>query len=313
MEIYLINLDSRQDRLAYVSDQLSQLRLPFKRIPAVPRELAVNLAPALRSEVEKEKNITAAELACLLSHMKCWRRLIESPSTHALILEDDVVISPLLADLVQASPALFADRTGLIRLETYQKPVSLKRRSSFKHGSISFHTMHSTHWGAAAYIIHRDFAHRLVHSGSLPALPVDDILFNSGSSFFSTCDVYQAVPGVCIQGDRLGGTSKHGVYSSDIAADRKRRFAFPKRKIQLAGFQASKPSRLRREVLRVLRQGDERLGLKSFRCWLRGLTTIEVPFAGRGLHEYSATPFPVITNQQELQPALPALRFLDAA
>ncbi len=46
------------------------------------------------------------ELGCYLSHLSAWQALLDSGDAHALILEDDVSISPKLKSVIEAVTAL---------------------------------------------------------------------------------------------------------------------------------------------------------------------------------------------------------------
>jgi GR25 family glycosyltransferase involved in LPS biosynthesis len=95
VEIYVINLARREDRLKKISECLSRAHLAFNRIEAVDGRIGVSS----RSTAFASKG----NQACWESHQLAFRRFIESKSRYALILEDDADVSHLsekkLADL----------------------------------------------------------------------------------------------------------------------------------------------------------------------------------------------------------------------
>ncbi len=79
--IFLINLDTRPDRLVYVSTQLHELHLPFTRISAV---LGKNLTESEqqlfdkdRFIIEYKKPVTLGEIGCAMSHRLIWQKMLD--------------------------------------------------------------------------------------------------------------------------------------------------------------------------------------------------------------------------------------------
>ena len=96
MKTFVVNLDKDRNRLAFVSDQLERLALPFERFSAVygrslsPEEMRRSFRP-IRSFIAMKKRMSRAEIGVALSHIGCCRRMVEEKTPFALILEDDVV------------------------------------------------------------------------------------------------------------------------------------------------------------------------------------------------------------------------------
>jgi len=94
LEIFVINLDRRPDRLAAITKMLDGLGLKFKRVAAVDGR---------SFDVWKHSNIFKAALyydlklptrgtvACFLSHRLVWAEMIERQVKQAIIFEDDVI------------------------------------------------------------------------------------------------------------------------------------------------------------------------------------------------------------------------------
>lgn len=81
MPIYLINLESRPDRLATATNQLNKLKLDFQRIQAVDG-----------SGLPSNRFLTSNVFACWQSHILTFEAFLRSEAKYALILEDDFVI-----------------------------------------------------------------------------------------------------------------------------------------------------------------------------------------------------------------------------
>lgn len=114
MKVFVINLKMDHDRWASVEAQLQRAGLDYERMPAIlgrslgPQELAVHYSP-LKSSWRQARELTPAEIGCALSHLRTYREIVKRGLSHALILEDDVVledgIAELLDDLASHMPA----------------------------------------------------------------------------------------------------------------------------------------------------------------------------------------------------------------
>lgn len=101
LHTWVINLDRATERLARVSRQLDGIGLPWTRLRAVegralpPQEVAAALdADTFRRWHGMEPAL--GEVGCYLSHVAAMRALLDSPHAAALILEDDVLLTPAL-------------------------------------------------------------------------------------------------------------------------------------------------------------------------------------------------------------------------
>jgi glycosyl transferase family 25 len=96
MQIFVINLDSAADRLAYMSEQLGSA---FERIravngTAVPAHLAGNFGP---------KNLLPGEIGCYASHMLAAETVLARNLPYAVVLEDDVELADDFMSSVEAA------------------------------------------------------------------------------------------------------------------------------------------------------------------------------------------------------------------
>lgn len=97
-KVFVINLDSRKDRLARITGNLNRLEVEFERIDAVymkrdggsPRVLEAPLKfnPA-KNRMFDYNPISTGALGCYYSHMLAWKRIADEKLDFAVILEDD--------------------------------------------------------------------------------------------------------------------------------------------------------------------------------------------------------------------------------
>ena len=116
MKAFLINLDRHPDRLARAQTRLSQAGVEAIRLPAVDgasltpavRRTAVSLLHAL---LARGRLYTPGQIGCTLSHQAVYRRMINENMPAALILEDDVLLTPdFPASLAAAENLLNTER-----------------------------------------------------------------------------------------------------------------------------------------------------------------------------------------------------------
>ena len=88
--IYVVmgRLQSRRDS---ISGQLRDLGLDFKEVPAV----YLDFLP----ESARNSKLKLAEVGCVLAHQACYRHMVENDISAAMILEDDAIIDPRVAEL----------------------------------------------------------------------------------------------------------------------------------------------------------------------------------------------------------------------
>jgi glycosyl transferase, family 25 len=98
--VHVINLESDRDRLDWMRRQFSDWPCEIIRIPArAGRELGPQ-------ELDKHRaadspDMTANEIGCIESHIRALREFLSGGCDQALILEDDVHVSPAAAQILQ--------------------------------------------------------------------------------------------------------------------------------------------------------------------------------------------------------------------
>lgn len=97
---YYINLDRRDDRNKRVQKELEFFKDKIKceRIQAIDaKDLNmqdyINKKIVVNNPCYRENPFTRGHLACMLSHMKCWNKFLESSYKYCIILEDDIIIN----------------------------------------------------------------------------------------------------------------------------------------------------------------------------------------------------------------------------
>ncbi len=223
MNIYLINLDRRHDRLITMHTRLCDLGLEYSRISAVD-----GTGDAEIGFSDDQADMTKPEYACYLSHIKVYKAMLESDASHCLVLEDDIVMAKDFASLLD-DLALHSSRNTILRLEvpfqcTNGKPVSLGRRSVKKTGAYQINRLYSPVFSSGAYVISRDIAERIVQNHSQPKIPIDHILFYKRMSHPLPL-VYQVSPPLAVQAACVPDLASSPATKSDLHALRSIRYS----------------------------------------------------------------------------------------
>jgi glycosyl transferase family 25 len=209
MRIYLINLGRRPDRLAAMTARAEGLGLVLERVEAVD---AAAVEPNALDRWFEDRGplgeIPRGDKACLLSHRLAWQKFLGRGDSHAVFLEDDVMLS-------HQAGALLADEdwipagAAVVKLEHYgpksQRVLLMNLRATregFQAGR-----MLSRHTGAAAYILSRPAAELLLRETRFD-LPVDHLLFNpNNSALFARLAPLQLLPAIARQEQFVGAKS----------------------------------------------------------------------------------------------------------
>lgn len=98
MKAYLINLDRSPDRLEKMAAMFRAESVAYERVSAVD---ALKLTPGeVASACSRRgfflcnaRRVKVGEIACALSHQKCWRLLLDGDEARATCFEDDVKVN----------------------------------------------------------------------------------------------------------------------------------------------------------------------------------------------------------------------------
>jgi glycosyl transferase family 25 len=209
MRIYLINLARRPDRLGAMTAQAARLGLALERVDALDAQGAdPDAVGRWFQEGGPLGEIPRGDKACLLSHRAAWEQFAAGGEAHAVFLEDDVVLSKRAATLLAGDGWVPAD-VGVVKLEHYGpagQRVLLKDLRMVDQG-FRLGRMLSRHTGAAAYILSREAAKRLLEETCF-GLPVDHLLFNpNNSGLFARLRPWQLLPAIARQQEFVGAKS----------------------------------------------------------------------------------------------------------
>ncbi len=204
---FVINLDCATDRWQNFFSQLHSLGINIQRIPAIDAKkdkLPTNITAPLGhpSKYLYPKALTNGETACYLSHMKCWKALLESTEKWVAILEDDVLLSPR-AEFFLSSPNWIPSGIHIVQLHTSEKRWrcrTMPKHIPLKNHSSLYNVIDPSS-GACCYLMDREAA-KIALALSCPLVaPVDIFLFNFKSPFAQAFPAWRLNPACALHND----------------------------------------------------------------------------------------------------------------
>lgn len=223
LHTWVINLERDVQRLERIARQLEPTGLAWTRLPAVyGRDLPADEQDRLldRTAYRRRHGMEPAlgELGCYLSHVAVMRALLASPHRAALVLEDDVLLTPALLPVLQGLLA-HAGRWDMVKLSqvhsgTPQPVLELAPGHRLA-------VMLSRCTGSSAYLVNRRAAQAYLADpgGLLPMrLPYDHV-FDQGWTF--GLKVRLVTPTPCIHDEAIATTIATGGASRKFASWRR--------------------------------------------------------------------------------------------
>lgn len=196
MKTYLINLDKNPERLTFMREQLAALDLAFERFPAVYGKSLSSAArragfSAVRSFIASKKKMSDAEIGVAMSHVGCYKKMLEAGASTALVFEDDVVLGP-------------GFRETLARVEKFLDPAKPQLVVLSGYGVENAETLpqeiraEKSIWCADAYVLTAAAA-RLILKANDPVITVADSFKRWHRRF--GLELYRALPATVRQDD----------------------------------------------------------------------------------------------------------------
>ena len=222
MQSFVINLDRATERLAHIEATFARLGLSFERVPAIDgRRLEAD-------EIDRWQRpgsaVGPSEIACFLSHRRCWQEIVARDLAHAAIFEDDVLLSSDAAEFLSSAEWIVGD-AHIVKLETNGRPTFVARNPASTHSGRELRRLTGPHFNAAAYIVSRSAAERLIEASNVIEMPVDLFLFDARG--LQQWPTYQLIPALCAQpfvAHRLNlAPGPRDLEPSTIEEDRRRR------------------------------------------------------------------------------------------
>ena len=214
MRILIINLDRSSDRLNWIDKAFRDQNLTYERVSAID-------AKAFSEHEIEEFHRTCLsgfrqrplEIACNLSHKKCWRMIAEGDDDFVCVFEDDIHLSKDASRFLSSSEWIPAD-AELIKLETFNTKVEYFRNETRAALDRQLGVVRGFHPGCAGYIISRDGARRLLRMSDRLYAQISFVMFGPKPSGAESVKTYQLMPALCIQDMRRRGSKNENLAST---------------------------------------------------------------------------------------------------
>lgn len=184
--VFVINLERDGERRDFMQRQLANLGIVAEFIAAVDGK---SLLPSELCNYDHHKalrvygvGMIAGEFGCYLSHYRLYERIVRENISHALILEDDVDLSPHLMEIIKELVVDTDHEWCLVRLTTLRQQVENPVKDKYRgrlvqqlhHGGLYKFGEHS--FGSGGYLISLQGAKLLLDYGRFIFMPIDCIL-----------------------------------------------------------------------------------------------------------------------------------------
>jgi len=243
MKNIVISLKTATARREHIQKEFGKQNIGFEFFDALTPDLAKPLAEKMALQVH-EDFLTSGELACFMSHVSIWQKMVDEQIPHLAVFEDDVYLGEN-ADYFLSQDDWIQNDWDIIKIEAFADKVFLSGpKINIANGSRQIVQLTGKNLGTAGYILSLKGAQKyLDYVRKIQLIPLDQVMFDEFIQA-KIYPVYQMTPALCIQ-EMMLFPEKKTVLSSDLLAERKARMRKQKKK----GW-----AKIQLEIIRVLKQ-----------------------------------------------------------
>ena len=243
MKNIVISLKTATARREHIVQEFGKQNVGFEFFDALTPDLARPLAEKMQLNIQDEF-LSPGELACFMSHVSIWQKMVDEHIPHLAIFEDDVYLGKDAAELLN-SAGWINPNWDIIKTEAFADQVFLgKNQSEIANGMRHIVQLMGKNLGTAGYILSIEGAQKyLNYVQQIQLIPLDQVMFDEFIRH-TFHPVYQMTPALCIQ-EMMLFPEKKTTLSSDLIAERKSRMKKQKKK----GW-----AKVKLEILRILKQ-----------------------------------------------------------
>jgi glycosyl transferase family 25 len=179
--IWVISLERASARRASVTAAFAELGIPIELFPAVDgRSMSAEERRKYsrwRSLFEIGRDLTLGDVGCSLSHIRVYERMVAEDVPEVVVVEDDVVPTPDLVDVLDAR-AGFPDDWDVVTLHSLfpsAQPHPVEGPSIT--GAHRVCTYRRTPFGTQCYLIRLAAAQRILEVAYPVRMPPDELLY----------------------------------------------------------------------------------------------------------------------------------------
>uniref|UniRef100_A5WE45 Glycosyl transferase, family 25 n=1 Tax=Psychrobacter sp. (strain PRwf-1) TaxID=349106 RepID=A5WE45_PSYWF len=198
MKKIVISLSSATDRRQHIESEFAKHQVDYEFFDALTPDVATPYAKKLGLDVSSA-NLTPGEVACMMSHVALWEKIINEDLEYATIFEDDIYLGEDSSALLNRTDWIKPD-WHIIKIEAFAKKTYLANKTH----EVLANKRHVTqlkgkNLGTAGYILSKQGAKiYLDYLKRHALLPLDRVMFDDFVHQGAE-PVQQLVPALCIQ------------------------------------------------------------------------------------------------------------------
>ena len=198
MKSIVISLKSAIDRRQHITQEFQNHHIDFEFFDALKPDIAASYAKNLPINL-KNSSLTGGELACMMSHVSVWQKMIDEQIPYLAIFEDDVYLGEDAEFLLNSSDWINPE-WHIVKIEAFTKKVFVSSNMYPIESTNRYITqLKGENLGTAGYILSLQGAQKyLDYLAHHQLRPLDELMFDD----FIACGsepVYQMMPALCIQ------------------------------------------------------------------------------------------------------------------
>lgn len=123
---YVISLKSATNRRKHIEHEFGKQKINFQFFDALTPDQAKPLAESLGLYYEQDR-LTGGELACFMSHVSLWQKMVDENIPYMAVFEDDIYLGQD-ANKILNSDVWIPNGVDIIKLEAFSKRVIVSEK-----------------------------------------------------------------------------------------------------------------------------------------------------------------------------------------
>ena len=171
-KVYVINLDRSTDRLTLITQTFEKLGLEFERVNAVDGSQLE--AKDYTAANQFHRPLQANEIACYLSHVKCWNKILTDNVDFGVVLEDDIALIDDFQHVIeQLIEHCHNHSLGFVKLSANKLHRKHQKYLSTIDNTHKLVKLSPVPVIAKGQLISREVSQLLVNTCATPTMPID--------------------------------------------------------------------------------------------------------------------------------------------
>lgn len=242
MQIQVISLTTALKRREHIQSEFGKQEISFNFFDALTPYEAEPLANELNLKYDTDR-IAKGELACFMSHVALWKKMLDENIPYMAIFEDDIFLGEKSAEFLNSSSWLNSN-WHIIKIEAFSNNVIVGKVDQIANSDVEIAQLKGRNLGTAGYILSDKGAKSyLEYTLNNQIIPLDEMMFDTYIGA-KKLPVHQLFPALCIQ-EMMLFPEKKSALPSDLLEERKARM----KKFKKKGF-----AKFKVECLRIIHQ-----------------------------------------------------------